>query len=451
MAKVKVVFECQSCGYRSPKWLGKCPSCDSWESFSEGIEPNLSEQKSRFARPSTPTKPVRLDEISSDEGQRLITGIGELDRVLGGGFMKGSLVLLGGDPGIGKSTLTLQIAKSRPDLSMLYISGEESPTQIRQRASRLELPPNRMSVFAETELSRILEQARADRPDLMIVDSIQTIYHSELSGMPGNITQIRECALHLMSLAKQEGITILMIGHMNKEGDLAGPKVLEHLVDAVLQFEGEHHYAYRLLRSVKNRFGATHEMGVFEMSDQGLTEITNPSQLFLSGYQPKVSGNAVICTMEGTRPLLNEVQSLVSPTAFGMPQRTATGLDQRRLTMLLAVLEKRSGYRFSDLDVFVNVAGGMRIQEPATDLGLAAALVSACINRPVHAHMVFIGEIGLGGELRAVNRIQQRLSEAQKMGFETAIVPESNKGMVKTPGIECIFAPNLDLALGQLF
>jgi DNA repair protein RadA/Sms len=308
-----------------------------------------------------------------------------------------------------------------------------------------------MFLYPETDINRIIEQARSLKPDLLVVDSIQTVYRPELAGMPGNLSQIRECALMLMQLAKSEGLTTLIIGHMTKDGDLAGPKVLEHMVDTVLQFEGDSNYAYRLLRSIKNRFGATNEIGVFEMTDAGLIDVTNPSQLFISGFDHSISGNAVVCTMEGSRPLLTEVQALVGNTTYGMPQRTATGFDQRRLALLLAVLEKRAGYRFADQDVFVNVAGGMKLQEPATDLGVACALVSALSNRPVGKNTVFMGEIGLGGEIRGVSRIAQRVNEAKKMGFETAVVPESNLASLKTPEISLIGARHVDKVLGLLF
>lgn len=451
MAKVKSSFECQSCGYKSPKWMGICPKCGSAEGFLEVKDLPEVEHKARLQGTSPVAGPIKLSEVTFHEDDRTPTGITEFDRVLGGGFMKGSFVLLGGDPGIGKSTLTLQIGRANPAMKILYVSGEESPTQIRQRASRLGMHDADMYLYPETDINRIIEQARSIRPDLLVVDSIQTVYRPEQTGMPGNLSQIRECALMLMQLAKAEGMTTLIIGHMTKDGDLAGPKVLEHMVDTVLQFEGDSNYAYRLLRSIKNRFGATNEIGVFEMTDSGLMDVTNPSQLFISGFDHRVSGNAVVCTMEGSRPLLTEVQALVGNSTYGMPQRTATGFDQRRLALLLAVLEKRAGYRFADQDVFVNVAGGMKLQEPATDLGVACALVSALTNRPVGKNTIFIGEIGLGGEVRGVNRIGQRVQEAKKMGFETAVVPESNLASLKTHEISLIGARHVDKVLGLLF
>jgi len=451
MAKAKTSFECQSCGYKSPKWMGLCPKCGSAEGFLEVKDLPEVTHKARLQGTEHVLGPIKLSDVTFNEDERTPSGIGELDRVLGGGFMKGSFVLLGGDPGIGKSTLTLQIGRANPGMKILYVSGEESPTQIRQRASRLGMQDSDMYLYPETDINRIIEQARAIKPDLLVIDSIQTVYRPEQSGMPGNLSQIRECALMLMQLAKAEGLTTLIIGHMTKDGDLAGPKVLEHMVDTVLQFEGDSNYAYRLLRSIKNRFGATNEIGVFEMTDAGLIDVTNPSQLFIAGFDHSISGNAVVCTMEGSRPLLTEVQALVGNSTYGMPQRTATGFDQRRLALLLAVLEKRAGYRFADQDVFVNVAGGMRLQEPATDLGIACALVSALSNRPVGKNTVFVGEIGLGGEIRGVNRIIQRVNEAKKMGFDTAVVPESNLASIKTPDISLIGARHLDKVLGLLF
>jgi DNA repair protein RadA/Sms len=451
MAKQKSIFECNACGYKSAKWLGRCPSCQSWESFEEVREVVETDHKARLPGTNRIAEPVALNEVDQADGNRMETGILELDRVLGGGFMSGSFVLLGGDPGIGKSTLTLQIGRTGKGIKMLYVSGEESPSQIRQRANRMGMSDSDMLIYPETDINRILEQARKIKPDLLVIDSIQTVYRPEQSGMPGNLSQIRECALMLMQFAKQEGVTTLAIGHMTKEGDLAGPKVLEHMVDAVLQFEGDANYAYRLLRAVKNRFGASNEIGVFEMTDTGLIDVTNPSQLFISGFDNKISGNAVVCTMEGSRPLLTEVQALVGSTNYGMPQRTATGFDQRRLALILAVLEKRAGYRFADQDVFVNAAGGMRLTETATDLGVATALVSGLINRPIGNQTVFMGEIGLGGEIRGVNRIAQRVNEAKKMGFETVIVPESNLTSIKTQGISIIGAKHIEHVLGLVF
>jgi len=451
MAKVKTSFECQSCGYNTPKWTGICPKCGSAEGFLEVKDIPEVTHKARLQGTEHALGPIKLSEVTFNEDERTPSGIGELDRVLGGGFMKGSFVLLGGDPGIGKSTLTLQIGRANPAMKILYVSGEESPTQIRQRASRLGMQDSEMYLYPETDINRIIDQARTIKPDLLVIDSIQTVYRPEQTGMPGNLSQIRECALMLMQLAKSEGMTTLIIGHMTKDGDLAGPKVLEHMVDTVLQFEGDSNYAYRLLRSIKNRFGATNEIGVFEMTDNGLIDVTNPSQLFIAGFDHSISGNAVVCTMEGSRPLLTEVQALVGNTTYGMPQRTATGFDQRRLALLLAVLEKRAGYRFADQDVFVNVAGGMKLQEPATDLGIACALVSALSNRPVGKNTIFIGEIGLGGEIRGVNRIAQRVNEAKKMGFDTAVVPESNMASIKTPEIALIGARHVDKVLGLLF
>ena len=371
--------------------------------------------------------PESLKDISFEEEARFKSKIPELDRVLGGGFMPGSFVLIGGDPGIGKSTLTLQIGKSHPELKIMYCAGEESAGQIKQRANRLGVSSENLFVYTDTDVSNVLEQAQKLQPDLLIVDSIQTVYRTELSSMAGSIQQVKECAALLQQLAKKQDITTILIGHVTKEGIIAGPRVLEHMVDTVLQFEGDSNYTYRMLRALKNRFGAAHEVGVFEMREDGLHDVLNPSQLFLSEAESGVSGNAVVCTIEGTRPLLIEVQALVTNSNYGTPQRTANGFDHRRLSMLLAVLEKRGGYQFSGQDVYLNIAGGIRLNDTAGDLGVMSALVSSLLDKPISDNTVFLGEVGLGGEIRAVNRIDQRISEIQKLGFSHAFIPKSNK------------------------
>lgn len=370
--------------------------------------------------------PQKLEEIEYKSESRFASNIPEFDRVLGGGFMPGSFILIGGDPGVGKSTLTLQIGRSNPDLKILYCAGEESAGQIKQRAERLGVSSENLYIYTETDISYLLNEAQKLNPDLLIVDSIQTVYRTELSSMAGSIQQVKECAALLQQLAKKQNITTLVIGHVTKEGDIAGPRVLEHMVDTVLQFEGDSNYTYRILRSVKNRFGPAQEVGVFEMEQGGLKDILNPSQLFLSDYNSKVSGNAVVCTIEGSRPLLIEVQALVTPSNYGMPQRTANGYDQRRLSLLLAVLEKRGGYQFSGQDVYLNIAGGMKLNDPAGDLAVISALVSSLLDKPLPDETVFLGEVGLGGEVRTVAKIKQRLAEIQKLGFAKVFMPVSN-------------------------
>lgn len=431
MAKIRTKFVCGSCGYTSTRWLGNCPACKEWNSFAEVTdkpEKAVPEHRARLdAGHKIHAKPQPLSEISQEEGERFLSGSPELDRVLGGGFLPGSFVLLGGSPGVGKSTLMLQVAAQIQGKDILYCSGEESAAQIRQRAQRLGLKNDRLRVFAETDLSRILEEIESRKPDMLIIDSIQTVYRPEIQSMPGSVNQIRECASLLMQLAKQSGITVLTIGHVTKEGDLAGPRLLEHMVDTVLQFEGDEGLHYRLLRGLKNRFGATNEIGVFEMTEKGLTDVANPSALFLSEYDPETSGNSIVCSVEGSRPFMIEIQALVTPANYGTPQRTSHGFDQKRLSLLLAVLEKRCGFRFSSQDVFLNVAGGLKLSETACDLGVAAALVSGYTDKPLQKGMVLVGEIGLGGEVRAVLNITRRIIEAKKMGYQQMVIPRSNE------------------------
>lgn len=429
MAKTKTQFVCRECGYTSGKWVGNCPQCSSWNTFDEEIrqKDQPGRHKARLNGNSYNHRPTLLKDISVQESNRFTSGMNEFDRVLGGGFMPGSFVLLGGDPGIGKSTIALQMAKENKDIRILYTSGEESAGQIKQRALRMEYEEPELQVYTETDINLIIEQARRDKPDILVVDSIQTVFRPELTSMPGTVAQVRECAALLMQLAKHEGITVLTIGHVTKEGDLAGPRVLEHMVDTVIQFEGDKNLDYRILRSLKNRFGPAQEIGVFEMTAFGLEQVKNPSRLFLSEYDSAVSGNAVVCTMEGSRPVMLEVQALVTSSNYGMPQRTASGFDQRRLQLLIAVLEKRGGFPFSSQDVFLNIAGGMKLSETACDLGVACALVSSLTDKPVASNTAFIGEIGLGAEVRKVTRLQARIEELKKMGFTKAVIPGGSK------------------------
>lgn len=432
MAKDRKQYLCGECGHTSTKWLGNCPNCGSWHTFKEfKVERNSSSKKQHKGKVDGLQKappPKKLKEIDTKSEERFLSRIQELDRVLGGGFVPGSFILVGGDPGIGKSTLTLQLGKSAPEMKVLYCAGEESAGQIKQRAKRLGVNSDNFFIYTETNIKQIMDEVRKLEPDLLIVDSIQTVYRTELSSMAGSIQQVKECAALLQQLAKKENITTLVIGHVTKDGSIAGPRVLEHMVDTVLQFEGDRNYNYRMLRSLKNRFGPAQEVGVFEMKESGLVEVLNPSQLFLSEYDNNVSGNAVICSVEGSRPLLVEVQALVTDSNYGTPQRTANGFDHRRLSLLLAVLEKRGGFQFSGQDVYLNIAGGLKVNDPAADLGVTLALVSSLLDRPISNKVAFIGEVGLGGEIRTVNRIDQRLGEIQKLGFEYAMVPPGSHG-----------------------
>lgn len=426
MAKTKTQFECTNCGHVSSKWLGNCPSCNEWHTFEEVkkvSESNQAQHKAKVQGLASDAKPLTLDSIEGSAQRRVTTDINELDRVLGGGILPGAFILIGGDPGVGKSTLTLQIAKSKPDLKILYCAGEESASQIKQRAERLGVVSKNLSIYSETRVDLVLETAQKENPDILIIDSIQTLYRTELQSMPGSIQQVKECAALLQQLAKKKELATIIIGHVTKEGDLAGPRVLEHMVDTVLQFEGDKHYTYRLLRTVKNRFGAAQEVGIFEMHETGLREVSNPSEFFVSGGSNNVSGSAIACTIEGSRPMLIEIQALVSPASYGTPQRTSSGFDRNRLTLLLAVLEKRCGYQFSKYDVYVNVVGGFKLNDPSADLAIACALVSSYKDEAIASGTFFIGEVGLGGEVRMVPRLAQRIKEAEKLGLANGIVP----------------------------
>ena len=429
MAKLKQVYICQECGYESGKWMGKCPSCNEWGSLVEEVveakKPSLTAPSSRGAASSAP---VKLRDVKIENETRTTTGMKELDRVLGGGIVKGSLILVGGDPGIGKSTLLLQIFEElgNQNRQVLYISGEESVAQIKMRGERLNVHTENLNLLAETNMSFIEAHIKNTKPDLVILDSIQTVYCDDITSAPGSVSQVREATHKLMNLGKGYGITIMIVGHVTKEGALAGPRVLEHMVDTVLYFEGERHASFRILRAVKNRFGSTNEIGVFEMQDVGLKEVLNPSEIMLAGRPMDVAGSLVSCSLEGTRPMLIEVQALASFTSFGMPRRTATGIDYNRMVILIAVLEKRAGLDMGNYDVYVNLAGGMRINEPSLDLAAALAIASSFRNTPIDPHTVVFGEVGLTGEIRGVAMAEKRVVEAAKLGFKTCIMPKAN-------------------------
>lgn len=441
MAKSKsgTVFFCQNCGFESAKWMGQCPACKEWNSFVEEKIPTLSTTKGKTS--TTQAKVTKLKEIESNTEERTTTGYGELDRVLGGGIVGGSLVLVGGDPGIGKSTLLLQVCRNLAlsGKKVLYISGEESLQQIKLRADRLGAFNDNLSLLCETSLPVIESIMEKETPDVAVIDSIQTMYHDEVSSAPGSVSQVRQATSVFMQIAKGMGITIFLVGHVTKEGVVAGPRVLEHMVDTVLYFEGDRHASYRILRGVKNRFGSTNEIGVFEMRQDGLIEVENPSEFMLNGRPKDASGSVVVCAIEGTRPLLLEVQALVCESNFQIPRRTAVGADINRVNLLIAVLEKRGGCRLGNCDAYVNIAGGVRMNEPASDLGIAVALLTSYKDLCVSDETICFGEIGLSGEIRAVNMAEQRVREAKRLGFHKCILPEVNrKAIDKIEGIELV-------------
>jgi len=438
MSKIKTKFVCQSCGYISPRWIGKCSECNSWNSFvEERIAAGPENSRALGARGteanSEARHPIRLSEISTSEEGRITTGIAELDRALGGGIMPGSIVLVGGDPGIGKSTLMMQMVRGlMPGSNTLYVSGEESPRQLKSRAARLGLGNDNLYILAETNVESVIEAVRQMTPELVIVDSIQTMYRPMIESAPGSVSQVRECTALLMQAAKMTGIPVFVVGHVTKEGMIAGPKVLEHIVDTVLMFEGERTHAYRILRAAKNRYGSTNEIGVFSMTGSGLEEVPNPSEVFLSERRKNASGSAVTSVLEGTRPVLIEIQALVINSSYSTPQRTVTGYDTRRVAMLLAVLEKQLGARLGHSDVFINIAGGLFIDEPAADLAIALAVLSNQLDLAIDPAACLIGEIGLGGEVRAVPQAELRVAEAIKLGFQHIVLPRANmKSMPK--------------------
>lgn len=425
--KTKTVYICSECGYQSPKWIGKCSACGNWNTMEE--ETVFSGKSSGIMAPiaSFTTTPKTLKNIEYEKEIRYKTGMGELDRVLGGGLVKGSLVLVGGDPGIGKSTLLLQICETMSNnAKILYASGEESQQQIKLRAERLGITSDNVEIYSENNISLISDYVLKNKPDILICDSVQTMFNPEVSSAPGNITQIREVTTSLMKIAKENGISVFLVGHVTKDGALAGPKVLEHMVDTVLYFEGERSRSYRILRAVKNRFGSTNEIGVFEMNSSGLEEIPNPSAALLSGRPENTPGSCIVCAMEGTRPVLSEVQALCTSSAFGNPRRMATGLDLGRIIMLLAVIEKRANLRLSSYDAYVNIVGGIRLNEPAIDLGAVLAIASSFKNSPIESSVVAIGEVGLTGEIRSTPFLESRIKEAEKMGFTKCIIPAAN-------------------------
>lgn len=427
MAKIKTSYICSECGFESPKWYGKCPSCGEWNTLNEEL--NTQQPKSGFSNSfSAVNQVLALDDICGENDERIPTKIEEFDRVLGGGIVKGSLVLLSGDPGIGKSTILLQICQNLGSKRqrILYVSGEESANQIKLRAVRIGVTTNNLFILSQTDLATIVECIKAEKPDIVIIDSIQTMVYEQVNSSAGSITQVRECTNVFMHTAKGLGIPIFIVGHVNKDGAIAGPKVLEHIVDTVLYFEGERNYSYRILRGVKNRFGSTNEIGVFEMTADGLKEVLNPSLMMISGRPKNTSGTCVACVMEGTRPILAEVQGLVCATGFGTPRRMSTGFDYNRMSMLLAVLEKRAGYFFNNMDAYVNVVGGLKLDEPAADLTVALALVSSLKDKAVDDKTIAFGEVGLAGEIRAVNNCEQRIAEAKRLGFERCIIPFHN-------------------------
>ncbi|NLY80659.1 MAG: DNA repair protein RadA [Lysinibacillus sp.] len=430
MAKKKTKFCCQSCGYESPKWLGRCPGCGEWNTFVEEVE-IVTKARGAFQHSDTPSqKAIPIIDVETQEEPRVPTGMVELDRVLGGGIVPGSLVLIGGDPGIGKSTLLMQLSAilSNKSHRVLYISGEESIKQTRLRASRLGVQSKELFIYAETDLEFIRHTIEEVAPKFIIVDSIQTVHHPKVTSAPGSVSQVRECTSELMKIAKTKGIATFLVGHVTKEGQIAGPRILEHMVDTVLYFEGERHHTYRILRSHKNRFGSTNEIAIFEMIQSGLKEVLNPSELFLEERSHGAAGSTVVASMEGTRPILVEIQSLVTPTSFNYPKRMATGVDPNRVQLLMAVLEKRMGMLLQAQDAYIKVAGGVKLDEPAIDLAVLTSIVSSFRNQPVNVTDVFIGEVGLTGEVRRVSRIEQRVQEAARLGFKRAFIPASNLG-----------------------
>ncbi|MBR5512122.1 MAG: DNA repair protein RadA [Bacteroidaceae bacterium] len=426
MAKDKKVFLCNECGYDSPKWAGKCPACGAWNSFVEKSIRKDSAVHAALPGGGGSARPVLIDEVSTDELPRIDTHDKELNRVLGGGLVPGSLVLLGGEPGIGKSTLVLQTVLRLGDRRVLYVSGEESVQQIKLRAERIEYLKSNCMIVCETRLETIFEHIKECSPELIIIDSIQTMSSEAVDSSPGSVAQIRECTAMLLKYAKESNTPIVLIGHITKEGAIAGPKILEHIVDVVLQFEGDQHYIYRVLRSIKNRFGSTAEMGIYEMRREGLRQVENPSELLLSDRHQGMSGIAIAAAIEGVSPFLIEVQALVSTAAYGTPQRSATGFDTRRMNMLLAVLEKRVGFKLAQKDVFLNIAGGLRVNDPAIDLSVISAILSSNMDVEIDATVCMAGEVGLSGEIRPINRIEQRISEAEKLGFKQIIIPRTN-------------------------
>ena len=449
--KAKTVFFCTECGSESPKWSGRCTVCGAWNSMVEQA-PERTAKGGKISRSKTPVKVSCITEMQADEEIRFSTGMGELDRVLGGGAVKGSLVLVGGAPGIGKSTLMLQICQQLGQFAkVLYVSGEESTRQLKLRAQRLHVDSENLFILSETRLSDIVDAAEAMKPDILIVDSIQTLYNEENESSPGSVSQVKDCTMTMMQLSKSQGITVFVVGHINKDGNIAGPKVLEHMVDCVLYFEGDRHMTYRILRAAKNRFGATNEIGVFEMMDTGLREVENPSEMLLSGRPADASGTCVTCVMEGARPVLAEVQALLAPCSGARPLRSSNGFDYNRAAMLLAVLEKRGNLKVSQCDAYLNIIGGLTLDEPAADLAAVVAIASSYLDKPVPSTMTAIGEVGLSGEIRSITHMEQRLSEVKRLGFTQCMIPAHRAKDLKAPaGLELLPVANISRALRLL-
>lgn len=430
--KTKTVFVCSGCGYESAKWLGKCPACNEWNTFYEEKVMKSSDRGGKGTTQSTPVAPMQLNQVEGKESVRIHTGLGELDRVLGGGLVKGSLTLIGGEPGIGKSTLILQICNTiQGEGKVLYVSGEESAEQVKLRADRLGIRNESILFLGETDIDRIQEAILSIQPKLVIIDSIQTMYSEEITSAAGTVSQVREITSRIMRICKSNAITTIIIGHVTKDGNIAGPRVLEHMVDTVLYLEGERYFSYRILRGVKNRFGSTNEIGMFEMQQEGMVEILNPSSILISDTEENPAGSVIVPSIEGTRPLLIEIQALTTPSIFGIPRRTANGVDYNRVTLLMAVLEKKCGLSLGSQDAYVNVVSGIRINEPAVDLGILTAVASSYKNVPIPKDTIVVGEVGLTGEIRSVNLIEKRLKEAEKLGFRRCILPESSKKLLK--------------------
>lgn len=444
MSKLKTAYFCSNCGYESAKWLGKCPSCNTWNTFVEEVLTKPSDKNDNgwkdFNNDKRASKTILLNDVSTTKEHRLLTTDDELNRVLGGGIVPGSIVLVSGEPGIGKSTLFLQIGLQLSNITTLYISGEESEQQIKMRADRLKQSNENFFLLTETATATIFQEIKKVRPQLVIVDSIQTLQSGFIESSPGSVSQIRECAAELQKFAKETNTPVFLIGHITKDGSIAGPKILEHMVDTVLQFEGDRHHTYRILRTLKNRFGSTSELGIYEMSGDGMRSVSNPSEILITQKEEQLSGSAIAATLEGLRPLLIEVQALVTQSVYGTPQRTVSGFDLRRLQLLLAVLEKRGGFHFGIKDVFINIAGGLKVEDPSIDLAVICALLSSFEDMPIPQNVCFAGEVGLNGEIRAVNRIEQRIAEAEKLGFEKMIVSKYNKKGFdqKSSGIQII-------------
>lgn len=454
MAKLKSVYFCSNCGNESPKWMGRCPACGEWGTFVEEIvgKNDFSKEEDMRSFSGIKSQPLPLNEINADEEPRIDLCDAELNRVLGGGLVPASVVLIGGEPGIGKSTLVLQSLLKLQHIRSLYVSGEESARQIKLRSDRIGIANDNCLIVCETNLDQIFTHIKNTLPQLVVIDSIQTVYSDVLESSPGSISQVRECAVSILKFAKQSGIPVILIGHITKEGNIAGPKILEHIVDTVLQFEGDRHYMYRILRSIKNRFGSTSEVGIYEMSSSGLREVTNPSELLLTQNHEGLSGVGIAAVIEGIRPFLIETQALVSTAAYGTPQRSSTGFDIRRMNMLLAVLEKRAGFKLSQKDVFLNIAGGLRINDPGLDLSVISAILSSSLDISIDRNICLVGEVGLSGEIRPVNRIEQRILEAEKLGFSSILIPAHNlKGFTTKTTIKIETVRKVEEAFKRLF